>query len=96
MIPRSEMVKGYEYAKDQYVVFTDEELKELQEKSTQSIDIAEFVPAEAVPDVYLSKTYWLGPGKGGGAGLPPFVPGDENVRAETQWRNMRPGAKCTW
>ena len=65
VVERSEMVKGYEYAKDQYVIFTEEELKELQEKSTQSIDITEFVPAESVPQVYLQKTYWLGPDKGG-------------------------------
>ena len=65
IVERSEMVKGFEYAKDQYVIFTEEELKELQEKSTQSIDITEFVPAESVPQVYLQKTYWLGPDKGG-------------------------------
>lgn len=65
VVPRSEMVKGYEYAKDQYVIFKEEELKELQEKSTQSIDINEFVPAETIPSVYKSKTYWLGPDKGG-------------------------------
>jgi DNA end-binding protein Ku len=65
VVERSEMVKGYEYAKDQYVIFTEEELKEMQEKSTQSIDITEFVPAEEVPQVYLQKTYWLGPDKGG-------------------------------
>jgi DNA end-binding protein Ku len=65
VVERSDMVKGYEYAKDQYVIFTEEELKEMQEKSTQSIDITEFVPAESVPQVYLQKTYWLGPDKGG-------------------------------
>ena len=65
IVERSEMVKGFEYAKDQYVIFTEEELKELQEKSTQSIDITEFVPSEEVPQVYLQKTYWLGPDKGG-------------------------------
>jgi DNA end-binding protein Ku len=65
VVERSEMVKGYEYAKDQYVLFTEEELKELQEKSTQSIDITEFVPRDSVPAVYLQKTYWLGPDKGG-------------------------------
>ncbi len=65
VVERSEMVKGYEYAKDQYVLFTEEELKQLQEKSTQSIDITEFVPSETVPQVYLQKTYWLGPDKGG-------------------------------
>lgn len=65
VVPRTEMVRGYEFAKDQYVVFTEEELKELQEKPTQSIDITEFVPAEKVPPVYLEKSYYLGPDKGG-------------------------------
>lgn len=65
VVPRSEMVKGFEYAKDQYVIFSEEELKEMQEKATQSIDITEFVPADRVPSVYKSKTYWLGPDKGG-------------------------------
>jgi DNA end-binding protein Ku len=65
IVPRTEMVKGYEFAKDQYVVFTDEELKELQEKPTQSIDITEFVPAEKVPTVYFEKSYYIGPDKGG-------------------------------
>lgn len=65
VVPRSETVRGYEFAKDQYVIFTDEELKELQEPPTQSIDITEFVPAERVPPTYVEKTYYLGPDKGG-------------------------------
>jgi DNA end-binding protein Ku len=65
VVPRDEMVKGYEFAKDQYVTFTDEELKGLEEKSTQSVDIVEFVPADKVPDVYHEKSYYLGPDKGG-------------------------------
>jgi len=40
-----QMVKGYEFAKDQYVTFTTEELKSLEEKATQTIEIAEFVPS---------------------------------------------------
>lgn len=65
VVPRTEMVKGYEFAKDQYVLFTDEELKTLQEKPTQSIEITEFVPAEKVPGIYFEKAYFLGPDKGG-------------------------------
>lgn len=65
VVPRSEMVKGYEFAKDQYVIFEEKELKALQEKATQSIDIEEFVPEEAVPKEYFAKTYYLGPEKGG-------------------------------
>jgi len=65
VVPRSEMVKGYEYRKDKYVVFTTEELKALDEQSTNGIEIAEFLPADAVDPVYYEKTYYLGPDKGG-------------------------------
>ena len=65
VVPRGEMVKGYEFAKDQYVIFEEAELKELQEKATQAIEIAEFVPLDQVPAVYYAKTYYLGPDKGG-------------------------------
>ncbi len=65
VVPRSEMVKGYEFAKDQYVLFDEAELKELQEKATGAIEIQEFVPEDKVPKVYYAKTYYLGPDKGG-------------------------------
>jgi DNA end-binding protein Ku len=65
VVARTEMVKGYEFAKDQYVIFSEPELKELQEKATQTIEIAEFVPEAKVPKVYYDKTYYLGPDKGG-------------------------------
>jgi len=59
------MVKGYEFAKDQYVKFTPEELKELEEKGTHTIEISEFVPAESIDPLYYDKAYFLGPDKGG-------------------------------
>ena len=65
VVTREEMIKGYEYAKDRYVTFTDEEIKALDEKATQGIDIAEFVPADSVDPVYFERPYYLGPGKGG-------------------------------
>ena len=64
-VERDQMVKGYEFAKDQYVQFTSEEIKALEEAGTQSIDIAEFVPIESVDPVYYDKTYYLAPDKGG-------------------------------
>ena len=64
VVPREEMVKGYEFAKDRYVTFTPEELKALEEKSTQQIEIAEFVPADKIDPIYLDKPYYLGPEKG--------------------------------
>lgn len=65
VVPRDEMVKGYEFAKDQYVIFTPDELKALEEKATSTIDIAEFVPLDEVDREYLDKVYYLGPDKGG-------------------------------
>jgi len=66
--PRSEMVKGFEYRKDKYVVFTEEELKALDEQATSGIEITEFLPRDAVDPVYYERTYYLGPDKGGERG----------------------------
>ena len=65
IVPREDMVKGYEFAKDRYVTFKEEELKALEEQSTQTIEVVEFVPIEKVDPVYFDKTYYLGPDKGG-------------------------------
>jgi DNA end-binding protein Ku len=64
-VGRDEMVKGYEFAKDQYVMFSTEELKALEETGTQAADIAEFVPIQAIDPVYFDKAYYLAPDKGG-------------------------------
>jgi len=64
-VEKDDMVKGYEFAKGQYVLFTPEELKTMEEKSTGAIDIGEFVPAEQVYRLWLEKAYFLGPDKGG-------------------------------
>src|SRR5438105_12834286 len=64
-IDRSEVVKGYEFARGQYVLFSEDELKALEEKSTQTIEISEFVPREAIDPIYFSKAYYLAPDKGG-------------------------------
>jgi DNA end-binding protein Ku len=66
VVERDDMVKGYEFAKDRYVTFTPEELKALDELATQTIDIAEFVPAAQVDPVYFDRAYYLGADKGGG------------------------------
>ncbi|HET9426005.1 MAG TPA: Ku protein [Gemmatimonadaceae bacterium] len=65
VVARDEMVKGYEFAKDQYVVLTAEEIKALEEKGTGTIDVQEFVPLDKVDREYLEKVYYLGPDKGG-------------------------------
>jgi len=65
VVTRDETVKGYEFAKDQYVVLSVEELKALEEKATGMIDVLEFVPLAKVDREYLEKVYYLGPDKGG-------------------------------
>src|ERR1051326_5088390 len=63
-VAREEMVKGYEFAKDQYVTFSPEELKAMEEAGTHTADITEFVPLESVDPVYFDKAYYLAPDKG--------------------------------
>jgi DNA end-binding protein Ku len=65
VVERDDMVKGYEFAKDQYVMFTPDELKAMEEVGTHTIEITEFVPAESVDPVYFDKAYYLAPDKGG-------------------------------
>jgi DNA end-binding protein Ku len=65
VVEKDEIAKGYEFSKGQYVTFTAEEIKALDEKATNSIDIAEFVPLGAVDRMYLDKVYYLAPDKGG-------------------------------
>ena len=65
VVERDDMVKGYEFAKDQYVMFTPEELKAMEEAGTHTIEITEFVPAQTVDPVYFDKAYYLAPDKGG-------------------------------
>lgn len=64
-IDRSETAKGYEFAKGQYVLFSEDELKALEEKSTQAIEISEFLPKETIDPIYFSKAYYLAPDRGG-------------------------------
>jgi DNA end-binding protein Ku len=65
LVERSEMVKGYEFAKGQYVMFSADELKALEDTTTHSIDIVQFVPLESVDPLYFDGTYYLAPDKGG-------------------------------
>lgn len=65
VVPRDQMVKGYEFSKDQYVAFTEEELKAMAEESQKAIEIAEFLPASSIDPVYFDGASYLGPGEGG-------------------------------
>src|SRR5215471_2771942 len=64
VVERADMVKGYEFAKDQYVLFSPEEIKALEEVGTHSVEISEFVPIESIDPVFFDKTYYLAPDKG--------------------------------
>ena len=65
VVPRAEMVKGYEFEKDRFVLFTPEELKALEESSSPSIDIISFIPAKSVDPLFYDKAYLLAPDKRG-------------------------------
>jgi len=64
-VDRGDTIKGYEFAKDQYVTFTSEELKEMEEKGTNLVEIDAFVPSDSIDPVYYDRAYFLGPDKGG-------------------------------
>ena len=65
VVPREDTVRGYEFSKDQYVTFTEEEIKTFSEPPTKLIEIAQFVPVVKVDPIYFDKAYFLGPDKGG-------------------------------
>ncbi len=65
IVDRDHTVKGYEHAKGQYVILSNEELKALDAVATQTIALEEFVPAEAVDPLFVEKSYYIGPDKGG-------------------------------
>jgi DNA end-binding protein Ku len=65
IVPRTDIVKGFEFSKGQYVTFTEEELKALQERATQTIEITEFLSTDKVDPIYFEQSYYLGPDKGG-------------------------------
>jgi DNA end-binding protein Ku len=85
--PRDELVKGYEFAKGQYVTFTPDELKALDEIGTETIEIHEFLPLAKIDPIYFEKAYYLGPDKGG--------PKPYRLLAEAMLRTQR-AALASW
>jgi len=65
VVERDDIVKGYEFEKGKFVLFSPDELKALREASRQTIDIVSFVPQETIDPVYYDKAYLLAPEKGG-------------------------------
>jgi DNA end-binding protein Ku len=64
-VSRKDLVKGYEVSRGKYVEITEKELDALEAEANRNVEIQEFVPAGAVDPVYVKKTYYLGPDKGG-------------------------------
>jgi DNA end-binding protein Ku len=65
VVPRDDTVKGYEFAKGQYVTFTNDELKALEAEASKMVEIVEFIPSAEVDPLYFDRAYYLGPDKGG-------------------------------
>ena len=64
-IGRDETVKGYEFSKGQYVLFNEDELKQLEQKATQQIEIVEFLPDSQIDPIYFQKANYVAPDRGG-------------------------------
>jgi DNA end-binding protein Ku len=64
-VERSNMVKGYEYKKGQYIVIGQEELKKIAPPTAQEMKILQFVRGEEVDSIYLDKSYYVAPDKAG-------------------------------
>jgi len=64
-VPRSELVKGYEYEKDRYVVIDEEDIKAVAPKTAKVMEILEFVKAGQVDPIYLESSYYMAPEEGG-------------------------------
>lgn len=64
-VPRSDLVKGYEYEKGHYVVIDDEEIKKVAPKTAKVMEILEFVKADQVDPIYLESSYYIAPDEGG-------------------------------
>jgi DNA end-binding protein Ku len=64
-VPRSDLVKGYEYEKDHYVVIDEEDIKKVAPKTARVMEILEFVKADQVDPIYLESSYYVAPDEGG-------------------------------
>ncbi|HEY1242627.1 MAG TPA: Ku protein [Bryobacteraceae bacterium] len=64
-VPRTDLVKGYEYEKGQYVVVDEEDIKKVAPKTAKVMEILEFVKADQVDPIYLESSYYVAPDEGG-------------------------------
>ena len=87
-VPYEKIVKGYEFAPDQYVILSRDELAELDPKKTRAIEIQDFVDLDDIDPIYFEQPYYLGPDKGAEKRLRAAGPGDERV-AQGRGRPLR-------
>ena len=85
-VPRTELVKGYEYEKDHYVVVDDEDIKKVAPKTAKVMEILEFVKADQVDPVYLESSYYMAPGRRRREALRAPVRGAAAIGISTAWR----------
>lgn len=90
-IEHADTVKGFEYAKDQYVQITASDLESLKAAATSELALEEFVPADTVDAVAVEKSYFLGPDKGGDAGYATLALALERTRKVGVGRFTRAG-----
>ena len=64
-VPDDEIVKAFEFEKDEYVVLDDEDFEAARTEGVKTIEIADFVPYEEIDPIYFERTYYLGPQNGG-------------------------------
>ncbi len=79
-VPREKIVKGYEYAKDQYIIIDEEELEKLELATSRSMDITEFVPLSVVDPLYFESGTYLAPEKGAERAYGLLVKGLEDMK----------------
>lgn len=91
IVPRDKIIKGYEYAKDQYIIFTEEELDALELATSRSMDITEFVPIETVDPLYYESGYYLGPDKGAERAFKLLTAGMEDMKHAAIAKYVRSG-----
>ncbi len=91
IVPRDKIIKGYEYAKDQYIVFAEDELDQLELATSRSMDITEFVPIETVDPLYFESGYYLGPDKGAERAFKLLTAGMEDMKHAAVAKYVRSG-----
>jgi DNA end-binding protein Ku len=64
VVERSELIKGYQYEKNQYAIVTDEDIKSVKPESSSMLDIVKFIQVDEIDPIYFERTYYVGADKG--------------------------------